>query len=82
MGVLIPPIDLAEQQLAILKAQLQQVLARVEDEERVIEARLEPRSVEDIEFLQKKLTSALEELGVKKEQLKKEQLKKKGDEKQ
>ena len=63
------PIGLAAQQLAALKAQLQQALSRVEAQERAIEEQMRPQTLGDVEILEQKLVEALEELRARKAEL-------------
>jgi acyl-CoA thioesterase len=55
--------------LATLKAQLQQALAQVEAQERVMEEGQKPQTVEETEVLEQKLAEALEELRAHKDEL-------------
>jgi acyl-CoA thioesterase len=48
--------------LATLKAQLQQALAQVEGQERAMEESQKPQTVEEAEALEQKLVEALEDL--------------------
>jgi hypothetical protein len=65
--------SLETEQLAALKTQLQQRLARVEARERVLEGRLRPQTLTDVELLEQKMVEALKELRARKEELQKEQ---------
>jgi len=48
--------------LAILKAELQATLSRVEERERVVEESLRPQSLDEVQQLEERLTGALEDL--------------------
>jgi len=60
------------QQLAILKAQLKQALAEVENEERIVNEVLEPKTVAQVEELQNELRKALKDLDSRKAKLEKQ----------
>ena len=55
--------------LSELKAALQEQLAAVEEQERLAEEAMKPRTVEEVEALEQKLNEALEELQAIKKQL-------------
>jgi hypothetical protein len=63
----------ASQQLAALKAQLQQAIAQIENQENVVNESLKPQTVEQVEDLQGKLRDALAELDKRKSELGKRQ---------
>lgn len=66
----IPEENLATpENLANLKAQLQQALAQIEVQERAMEASQKPQTVEEAEALEQKLVEALEELRQQREEL-------------
>jgi len=59
VGVLEAP---RPEELTLLKAQLEQALANVEVHERVMQERLAPQTVEEVEALEQRMQAALEEL--------------------
>jgi|HubBroStandDraft_6_1064221.scaffolds.fasta_scaffold215094_1 hypothetical protein len=71
MGMALSPQQSLES-LAALRAQLQQQLAQVNAQEKVVHESLAPASLEDAEALEKKLSEALEEVRSMKEKFKKE----------
>lgn len=62
---------IAAKQLAILKTQLKQALAEIEEQEKRLEEELQPKTVEEVEALQVKLREAADELEHRKSELKK-----------
>lgn len=70
-GSIIPPERgvATPENLATLKAQLQQALAQVEGQERAMEESQKPQTVEEAEVLEQKLVEALEELRQHREEL-------------
>lgn len=61
----------AAKQLAMLKTQLEQSLAEIEEQERRLEEQLQPKTLEEVEALQVKLREAMHELEHRKSELKK-----------
>lgn len=59
--------------LATLRAQLTQALANLDEQQKVADQALQPKSVGDAELLEKKLEEALAEVRALKEQLRKDQ---------
>jgi hypothetical protein len=50
------------QELGLLKTQLRQALANVEEHERLSEQRMRPQTMEEVDMLEQRLTAALEEI--------------------
>lgn len=63
-GEIVQPED-----LAALKAQLQRALANIEEQEKALEERDRPQTLEQVEALEEKLKGALEELAARKAEL-------------
>ena len=65
------PIDILSDPaaLAILKGQLQEALAKVQEQERIINEKMGPQTVEEAQALEKELEAALDEVKLQKEQL-------------
>jgi len=55
-----------------LKEQLKQALANVEEQERAADASMQPKTLAEVQDLEKKLTDALEEVRSRRTQLEKE----------
>jgi len=70
------PLEQADN-LAALKAQLQQALAQVEAQQKAVEESLQPKTVEEVDTLTQKLTEALAELKSRKETIQKQEAAKK-----
>lgn len=59
----------AAEQIAVLKAHLQNALEELEKEEKAVHARLQPQSVDEIDHLQTKLKEAQDDLEKRKQEL-------------
>ncbi len=65
------PFPYAANELAILKAELQQTLAQVEAQEEAMKERMRPQTLAEAQVLEEKMVQALEELRRQKEELQK-----------
>lgn len=72
-SIQIPPLPFSDpfNELAILKAQLQQTLAQIEAQEEAMKERMRPQTLAEATALEEKMVQALEELRRQKEELQK-----------
>jgi hypothetical protein len=59
------------QELTLLKAQLKRALQQIDAQERSAQAQMEPKSLEEVEILETKLSEALDEVRARKAELEK-----------
>jgi hypothetical protein len=58
-------------ELSVLKEQLRRAMAQVEEQERVLEERMRPQTLEEVNRLEQEMSAALEELRIRRAELEK-----------